>query len=351
MGSSGFGAGVEVGIRGILSHRFSGVHHARETVAVMLPRVMVGRPPESSMAERLPKPPWLKVKMPGSPRYQELKSRARELRLATVCEEARCPNIGECWGGGTATFMVMGDTCTRGCRFCAVKTARRPAPLDPAEPQNVAEAIAEMDLDYVVVTSVDRDDLPDQGAGHFAACIHASRERSPKTLVEVLIPDFRGSVELLRLVVDAKPDVIAQNIETVERLTHPVRDPRASYRQSLEVLRNVKTIDPTRYTKSSLMVGLGETRDEMLAAMHDLRDVGCDFLTIGQYLQPTPKHLPVLEFIPPEQFAEYERIGLEMGFEYVASGPLVRSSYKAGEFFIHRFIEKQRANTVTEVHP
>lgn len=305
------------------------------------------------MAERLPKPPWLKVKMPGSPRYQAIKERARELKLSTVCEEARCPNIGECWGGGTATFMVMGDTCTRGCRFCAVKTARKPAPLDPDEPQNVAEAIAEMGLDYVVVTSVDRDDQPDQGAGHFAACIRSIRERSPRTLIEVLIPDFRGDEALLAQVVDAKPDVIAQNVETVERLTHVVRDPRAGYRQSLDLLRNIKRMDPTRFTKSSLMVGVGETRDEMLAAMRDLREVGCDFLTIGQYLQPTPKHLPVLEFVTPEMFAEYEQIGLEMGFHYVASGPLVRSSYKAGEFFIQRFIEKNRGveAPAVEAHP
>lgn len=294
------------------------------------------------MAERLPKPPWLKVKMPGSPRYQQIRERARELKLATVCEEARCPNIGECWTGGTATFMVMGDTCTRGCRFCAVDTARRPAPLDPMEPENVAHAIAEMKLDYVVVTSVDRDDLADQGAGHFASCIRTIREKAPRTMVEVLIPDFRGDVSLLLKVIEAEPEVIAQNLETVERLTKKVRDPRAGYAQTLELLANIKRIDPTRLTKSSLMVGLGETEDEMLQAMRDLRAVGVDFLTIGQYLQPTPKHLAVLEFVTPEKFAEYEQIGLAMGFKYVASGPLVRSSYKAGEFFIERFVKANR---------
>ncbi|MEZ4236876.1 MAG: lipoyl synthase [Myxococcota bacterium] len=288
------------------------------------------------------KPKWLKVKLPGSPRYHELKQRARELRLATVCEEARCPNIGECWGGGTATFMVMGDTCTRGCRFCAVKTAKRPPALDPEEPAHVATAIREMDLDYVVITSVDRDDLPDAGASHFAAVITETRAASPRTRIEVLIPDFGGSVASLLAVVAAEPDVIAHNQETVRRLTHPVRDGKASYDTTLEVLRNVKRMDPGRLTKSSLMVGLGETPEEMREAMADLRSVGCDFLTIGQYLQPTKKHLPVTGFVHPDQFAAYERLGLELGFAYVASGPLVRSSYKAGEFFITRYLEERR---------
>jgi lipoic acid synthetase len=296
------------------------------------------------MAVRAPKPPWLKVKMPGSPRYQQIKARARELKLATVCEEARCPNIGECWNGGTATFMVMGDVCTRGCRFCAVDTSRHGRPLDADEPMNVAEAIAEMDLDYVVITSVDRDDLPDQGASHFAACIRATRARSPRTMIEVLIPDFRGDVGLLLKVVEAEPDVIAHNVETVPRLQGRVRDPRATWAQSMQILEAIKAIDPTRYTKSSLMVGLGETDEEMVAAMQALREIHVDFLTIGQYLQPTEKHLKLETFIPPEQFATWEKQGLEMGFSYVASGPLVRSSYKAGEFFIREFVGKQRAN-------
>ncbi|MCB9685449.1 MAG: lipoyl synthase [Alphaproteobacteria bacterium] len=283
--------------------------------------------------------------MPGSPRYHEIKGRARQLKLSTVCEEARCPNIGECWGGGTATFMVMGDTCTRGCRFCAVKTARFPAALDPDEPTNVAMAIAEMELDYVVITSVDRDDVADGGASHFARCITETRRLAPSTKIEVLIPDFRGEVEHLRKVVEAGPEVIAQNLETVKRLTHPVRDRKASYETTLEMLRQIKVLDPTRLTKSSLMVGLGETDDEMLEAMRDLRAVGVDFLTIGQYLQPTQKHLAVESFVRPERFAELERLGLEMGYAYVASGPLVRSSYKAGEFFISRYLDQHRAQT------
>ncbi len=289
------------------------------------------------------KPPWLKVRMPGSPRYHAIKQRARQLRLSTVCEEARCPNIGECWSGGTATFMVMGDTCTRGCRFCAVKTAKNPAPLDVDEPQNLASAVAELDLDYVVLTSVDRDDVADGGAGHFAACITACRQASPKTRIEVLIPDFSGHIGHLLKVIEAQPEVIAQNLETVERLTWPVRDRKASYSRTLEVLRNVKTIDAGRLTKSSLMVGLGETPAEMKQAMRDLRSVGCDFLTIGQYLQPTKKLLDVEEFVHPDQFAAYEQLGLSLGFEYVASGPLVRSSYKAGEYFIRRFLEQRDA--------
>ena len=290
-----------------------------------------------------PKPSWLKVKMPGSPRYHQIKQRARQLRLATVCEEARCPNIGECWESGTATFMVMGEICTRGCRFCAVKTRRKGAPLDPEEPRNVAMAIAEMGLDYVVVTSVDRDDLEDGGAQHFANCIAETRIASPKTLVEVLIPDFSGNVSHLLKVVMAQPEVIAHNIETVERLTSTVRDPRANYKQSLDVLAAIKTIDPSRYTKSSIMVGLGETTGEVVEAMEHLRDVGVDFLTVGQYLQPTQKHIKLNEFITPEQFEAYQAIGLEMGFKYVASGPLVRSSYKAGEFFIRDYIERSKA--------
>ena len=288
------------------------------------------------------KPPWLKVRLPGSDRYHDIKKRARELNLSTVCEEARCPNIGECWGGGTATFMVMGDTCTRGCRFCAVKTAKRPAPLDPNEPAHTAAAIAEMQLDYVVITSVDRDDLPDQGANHFAAVIREVRRAAPRTKIEVLIPDFRRDYSLLARIVEAAPEVIAQNLETVERLTAHVRDAKAGYRQSLDVLAEVKRQNPSMLTKSSLMVGVGETPDEMRAAMADLRAAGVDFLTIGQYLQPTPKHIPVEAFVHPDQFAAYEEMGLALGFAYVASGPLVRSSYKAGEFFIARYIEGQR---------
>ncbi len=297
------------------------------------------RPGQRVMAITNPKPRWLKVRLPGSPRYHEIKKRSRQLRLSTVCEEARCPNIGECWAGGTATFMVMGDTCTRGCRFCAVKTAKQPGALDPFEPLHVANAIAELDLDYVVITSVDRDDLSDGGASHFAACIRQSKRLAPKTKIEVLIPDFSGDHDHVQTVVDAGPEVIGQNVETVERLTHPVRDRKASYQTTLDVLHQIKKLDPTRFTKSSIMVGFGETQDEVLQTMRDLRAVGCDFLTIGQYLQPTKKHQAVAEFIHPDVFAEYGNLGREMGFAYVASGPLVRSSYKAGEFFISRLID------------
>ena len=292
---------------------------------------------------RRTKPPWLKVRAPGGERYTQIKGRARQLKLHTVCEEARCPNIGECWGGGTATFMVMGGICTRGCRFCAVNTSRNGMPLDPDEPANVAESIREMDLDYVVLTSVDRDDLPDQGAGHFAACITTIRQTAPKTLVEVLIPDFCGRTDLLDVVSDARPEVIAHNIECVRRLTPKVRDPRAGYDQSLLVLAHLKTARPEGLTKSSIMVGVGETEEEVIETMGDLRAVGCDFLTIGQYLQPTQKHLKIAEYVTPETFERYREVGERLGFKYVASGPLVRSSYKAGEFFISQYLRQKQA--------
>lgn len=285
-----------------------------------------------------PKPEWLKVRMPGGERYGQIKARARELKLHTVCEEAQCPNIGECWSGGTATFMVMGDTCTRGCRFCAVATARNPAPLDPMEPTNVAEAIREMDLDYVVVTSVNRDDQPDQGAGHFAACIREIRARNPKTLVEVLIPDFRGRLDLLEIVLDAGPDVLAHNVECVPRLQSKVRDPRANWEQSIRILEGAKSFAPGQLTKTSIQIGHGETEEEVVDTMRSLRASDVDFLTLGQYLRPTMSHLPVESFMPPEVFARLEAEGKAMGFKYVASGPLVRSSYKAGEFFIAQYL-------------
>lgn len=290
------------------------------------------------------KPSWLKVKLPTGAkqeRFARIRGRARELGLSTVCEEAQCPNIGECWGGGTATFMVMGSICTRGCRFCAVNTRRNGNPLDPDEPRNVAVAIAEMELDYVVVTSVDRDDLPDGGAGHFAACIEEIHELNPSTMVEVLIPDFSGDRDLLNKVVQAKPEVLAHNVECIERLTATVRDPRAGYQQSLDVLKAAKELG-SEYTKSSIMVGLGETEEEVLNCMQDLQAVGVDFLTVGQYLRPSAKHLALQRYVTPDEFENYEKLGLEMGFTYVASGPLVRSSYKAGEFFIHRHIQDQR---------
>ena len=285
------------------------------------------------------KPPWLKVRAPGGERYTWIKHQARELGLHTVCEEAHCPNIGEYWSSGTATFMVMSDICTRGCRFCAVNTKRIGPPLDPEEPAKLGRTIAAMNLDYVVVTSVNRDDLEDQGAGHFAACIDAIRSASPTTMVEVLIPDFQGRTDLVQRVIDAAPEVIAHNIETVERLTPTVRDPRAGYQQSLTVLSDIKQSDPKRWTKSSIMLGLGETEEEVITAMADLRAVGTDFLTLGQYLKPSNKHLAVEAFIPPEQFDRYRELGEGLGFRYIASGPLVRSSYKAGEFFIRQHIQ------------
>lgn len=282
------------------------------------------------------KPPWLKVKAPGGPRYAGLKQRARRLKLATVCEEARCPNIGECWSIGTGTFMLMGDTCTRGCRFCAINTAKRPPALDPEEPRNIAEAVAEMGLSYVVLTSVNRDELPDGGAGHLAACLRAIKDESPDVLLEMLIPDFMGDFDALRLVVDSPIAVLAHNVETVERLTPSVRDPRASYRQSLEVLAMAKKMRPEVLTKTSLMVGLGETAEEVEQAIDDARAVDVDIITFGQYLRPTHKHLPVVEFIHPKTFERYAEKARELGFGYVASGPLVRSSYRAGELFIEK---------------
>jgi lipoic acid synthetase len=291
---------------------------------------------------REPKPPWLKVRLAGGETYSHLKQILRERNLHTVCEEARCPNIGECWGGGTATFMLMGDTCTRGCRFCAVKTAKRGQPLDPDEPLKIAEAIAAMDLDYVVLTSVDRDDLPDGGADHFARTVEAVRAAHPRILTEVLIPDFQGHSEALDRLIASRPDVIAHNLETVARLSRRVRDARASYQRSLEVLAYIKQKDPARYTKSALMLGLGEDDQEIEAALDDLRQHQTDILTIGQYLQPTPQHLPVHAFIPPEKFAHWQAICAEKGFLYTASGPLVRSSYRAGELFIKNLLLKEK---------
>lgn len=290
------------------------------------------------------KPEWLKVRMPGGERYGRIKARARELRLHTVCEEAQCPNIGECWGGGTATFMVMGGTCTRACRFCAVDMANRPAPLDPAEPVNVAEAIREMGLDYVVVTSVNRDDLPDQGSGHFAACIREIRARNPETLVEVLIPDFRGRMDLLGTVMEAAPDVLAHNVETVPSLQRPVRDARASWEQSVAILRGAKALRPGQLTKTSIQVGHGESTEEVVEAMRLLREADVDFLTLGQYLRPSEWHLPVKVYVHPDVFRELEEAGRALGFKYVASGPLVRSSYKAGEFFIRDYLRRDRVS-------
>jgi len=284
------------------------------------------------------KPPWLKVPFPGGERYSWIKKRAANLNLSTVCEEANCPNIGECWNGGTATFMLMGDTCTRGCRFCSVKSAKNPGALDAEEPKKLAETVNNLALKYVVLTTVDRDDLPDQGASHIARCIRSTQRACPEMLIEMLMPDFQGKTELVQQVINARPAVLAHNLETVRSLTGKVRDSRASYDQSLDVLRYLKQQCPDGYTKSSLMLGVGESRTETLQAMKDLRDAGVDFLTIGQYLQPSKKHLKVEKFMHPDEFNELALQGDKMGFEYVASGPLVRSSYKAAEFYIERKI-------------
>ncbi len=288
------------------------------------------------MTGRTPKPEWLKVKFPGSPNYLELKRLARGLELNTVCESARCPNIGECWEAGTATFMILGNTCTRRCGFCAVPSGK-PTEYDIQEPERVAEAVDTLGLNYVVVTSVARDDLADGGAGIFAETIRAIRQRRPRCRVEVLIPDFRGSIESLKTVTDAKPDVLNHNIETVERLQKPVRK-TGRYEWSLQVLAHSKQLDPDIPTKSGIMVGLGETRDEIVQTMRDLRSVDCNFLTIGQYLRPTLEHLPVVRYYDPTEFEELRRFGEAMGFTNVESGPLVRSSYHA---------EKQNVQGVT----
>jgi lipoic acid synthetase len=293
---------------------------------------------QPQVPESTRKPEWLKVRLPHGEGYERVKSIVRRTRLSTVCEEARCPNIAECWGGGTATVMLMGEVCTRACRFCHVKVGS-PPPLDPLEPQHLAQAVQELGLDYIVVTSVNRDDLPDGGAGHFAAAIHALRAACPKTIVEVLIPDFQGAERDLDTVSVARPHVIAHNVETVERLTPSVRDRRATYRQSLRVLEYLKGRPEKPYTKTSLMLGLGETTEELERTFQDLRAVGVDVLTLGQYLQPSPFHLKVERFVTPAEFAEYQQTAQKMGFLYVAAGPLVRSSYRAAEFFMKGLME------------
>lgn len=296
-----------------------------------------------------PKPDWLKVKAPAGETYNKIKGMLSDLNLATVCQEARCPNIGECWAGGTATFMLMGEVCTRGCRFCAVKTGNPKGNIDEKEPEKVGWAIAQMGLEYVVITSVNRDDLEDQGAGHFARTIEVIRENDPKLLVEVLTPDFRGRRDLVEKIVVADPHVFAHNIETVERLTPSVRDPRATYKQSMGVLSDAKKINPKTYTKSSIMLGLGESDEEVLQSMKDLREVGCDVVTFGQYLQPQRRHIKVQDFVTPEKFNHWKQVADEMGFLYCASGPLVRSSYRAGEFFMKGIIEKQKNSQIRGV--
>ncbi len=290
----------------------------------------------------VPKPEWLKVRPPSGEAYARVKELLRSLDLHTVCKEAHCPNVWECWGGGTATIMLLGDTCTRGCRFCAVKSGNPHGILDLDEPRKVAMAVAEMDLSYVVLTSVDRDDLPDGGAAHFAKTVREIKARRPDMLVEALIPDFRGDLAAVRQVVESGVDVLDHNIETVERLQGTVRDRRASYAQSLTVLRAAKGMREGLFTKSSIMLGLGETRDEILQTMQDLRASDVDILTLGQYLRPSSWHIAVQEYVPPETFDGLRAAGEAMGFAYVAAGPLVRSSYRAGEFFMEKVIRARR---------
>lgn len=283
--------------------------------------------------ESLEKPPWLKARIPAGENYSKLRDTVTEHKLATVCQESMCPNIGECWNHGTATLMLMGAVCTRSCQFCAVDTGNPGGWLDPDEIENAARTAALMNLDYVVLTSVDRDDLPDGGAGHYADCIRAIKARCPNTRVEALTPDFCGREQDIATILDSGVDVFAQNLETVERLTHVVRDPRAGYRQTLDVLAAARRIRPDVLTKTSLMLGLGETDQEIEQAMHDLRDANVDILTFGQYLRPTRNHLPVLRYVSPEEFAAYRQAGLELGFMEVVAGPLVRSSYRADQVF------------------
>jgi lipoic acid synthetase len=292
------------------------------------------------------RPDWLKVRAPTSKSYHNIKDMLKGLNLVTVCQEAICPNIEECWTGGTATFMLMGDTCTRACRFCAVKTGNPKGILDEDEPFKVGHAISKMALDYVVLTSVDRDDLEDLGADHFAKTIEAIKENKPKMIVEVLTPDFNAVPELIERILEAKPDVFAHNIETTEALTPSVRDRRSQYRKSLKTLALAKEINPKQYTKTSIMLGLGEKDEDVMQALKDLREVGCDVVTFGQYLAPTNRHkkyLPIVSYETPEKFAYWKTVADDMGFLYCASGPLVRSSYKAGEFFMKGVIEKERA--------
>ncbi|ODV78395.1 Lipoic acid synthetase [Suhomyces tanzawaensis NRRL Y-17324] len=293
-------------------------------------------------------PSWLKVPIPKGKSFQSLKNDVRELKLATVCEEAKCPNIGECWGGkkseATATIMLLGDTCTRGCRFCSVKTDRKPAAPDPMEPENTAEAISRWGLGYVVLTTVDRDDLVDGGAHHLAETVRRIKQKAPQILVEVLSGDFRGDFDMAEVLAKSGLDVYAHNLETVEALTPHIRDRRATYRQSLGILSRAKEAQPSLVTKTSIMLGFGENDEQIMQTLRDLREINCDVVTFGQYMRPTKRHMKVVEYVTPEKFDYWRDKALEMGFLYVASGPLVRSSYKAGEAFIENVIRKRRHN-------
>ena len=280
-------------------------------------------------AERLAKPDWLRMRIKSSPKFETVRGIVHEHRLATVCEEAKCPNMSECWSAGTATIMLMGDVCTRACKFCSVNTGNPKGWLDPEEAANTARAVQLMGLKYVVLTSVNRDDLPDGGAGHYAEVVRAVKALNPDTAVEALTPDFLGDLAAVDVLVDSGIEVFAQNVETVERLTHPVRDPRAGYAQTLEVLAHGKAHRPEVITKTSLMLGLGESEDELKRCMDDCRHHSVDVLTLGQYLQPTRNHFPIARYVTPEEFETYREWGLERGFREVVSGTFVRSSYRA----------------------
>lgn len=320
---------------------------AGEELNVHADRVRLGRTGEPRL------PSYLKTSIPTGATFNRIKKDVRALGLSTVCEEARCPNIGECWGGeggkdkATATIMLMGDTCTRGCRFCSVKTSRAPGPLDPHEPENTAEAISRWGLGYIVLTSVDRDDLVDGGSAHIASTIARIKQKAPKILVEALVPDFSGRAADVDQVATSGLDVFAHNVETVESRTPFVRDRRAKYRQSLEVLRQAKRAKPGLITKTSIMLGCGEQEAEIEQTLRDLREANVDVVTFGQYMRPTKRHMKVERYLTPVHFAHWQRVAEEMGFLYVASGPLVRSSYKAGEFFIKNVLEQRSAASAT----
>jgi lipoic acid synthetase len=316
------------GIRVVPETARSG-HKYRTTQGVVAIKDGVKASADGAATLLVRKPPWLRAPMPAGRRFDEVRHTVREHRLATVCEEAKCPNIGECWNAGTATLMLMGEVCTRACRFCAVDTGNPRGWLDTEEPANAARTVELMGLRYIVLTSVNRDDLPDGGAAHFAACVREIKRRCPQTAVEALTPDFQGVLADVETVVDSGLEVFAQNIETVRRLTHPVRDPRAGYEQTLAVLAHAKRHRPTVLTKTSLMLGLGETEAETLETMDELRSIDVDLLTLGQYLRPTVNHLPVERYVNPAEFAALRQAALARGFRECVAGPLVRSSYRA----------------------
>jgi lipoic acid synthetase len=280
------------------------------------------------------KPEWVKSKIFAGDKFARVIRTLKDLQLHTVCVEAKCPNLGECWNHGTATFLILGDICTRNCKFCATKTGNPRGVVDYEEPERILRAVKEMNLDYVVITSVTRDDLPDQGAEIYATTVKLLKKAKPEILVEVLVPDLRAKLECIKKVTDAGVDVFAHNVEVVKRLTPSIRDRRASYETSLATLRIAKELNRNLFTKSGFMVGLGETNEEIIQTMREIRDVEVNFLTIGQYLQPSRNHAEVMKYYTPEEFREFEKIALSMGFDYVASAPLVRSSYMAGEFYL-----------------